>query len=123
MCGIVCALVPKDMSHHGVVSEVQRGVDVLHHRGPHGAGIKIIELPWATVIMGGVRLEIVGGADIQVPFFDRATGVTIAYNGEVYNWKELRRELSNGDPWETECDTEFVDARPAQRDVRFCARG
>jgi asparagine synthase (glutamine-hydrolysing) len=55
------------------------------------------------------RLAIVDQREIQVPFdFSRSVGIYLAFNGEIYNWRELRAELSDGTPWETECDAEVI---------------
>lgn len=96
MCGFVCTVIPR--SGHR-----------LSHRGPSALGASGITLPWAHVTMEMSRLAVVDQRDIAVPFDFRAScGVLLAYNGEIYNWRELRAELSNGRPWETECDAEVL---------------
>lgn len=55
------------------------------------------------------RLAIVDRSDIAVPFdFRASTGVVLAFNGEIFNWRELKAELSDGTPWQTDCDAEVV---------------
>jgi asparagine synthase (glutamine-hydrolysing) len=54
------------------------------------------------------RLRIVDQSDIPVPFRFPHLGVTLAFNGEIYNWKELRNSLSG--PWSTSCDAEVLAA-------------
>ena len=74
------------------------------HRGPDGAGERAVGLPWASVSLGVRRLAIVGAREVPVPFHE--DGITIAFNGEIYNWRALRSELPG--PWRTECDVEVV---------------
>jgi asparagine synthase (glutamine-hydrolysing) len=55
------------------------------------------------------RLKVVDQSDLFVPFdFRDHLGVALAFNGEIYNWRQLRSELSG--PWETQCDAEVVAA-------------
>lgn len=103
MCGIV-----------GVVSALEREQDVLRgtallgHRGPDGSGTSVTFLPWGAVSLGMSRLRIVDQRDLSVPFRYPSLGLVLAFNGEVYNWRSLRAELSDGTPWESECDAEVV---------------
>lgn len=106
MCGIAAAIRP-----HGACPACRAaglGAFSQVHRGPNASGSVEIELPWCTVSLGMSRLKIVDQRDLAVPFqFDRL-GVALAFNGEIYNWRELRRMLDG--PWETECDAEVVAA-------------
>jgi asparagine synthase (glutamine-hydrolysing) len=101
MCGI-----------QGKINACPRSTDLpvqrLHHRGPDANGSTTIHLPWAEVHAGATRLTIVDQNEIEVPFQYPELGVVLAYNGEVYNWRELRAELSGGTPWRTQCDAEVV---------------
>lgn len=96
MCGFVATLTP-------------RSIGRLAHRGPDGSGAVVEHLPWANVSLEMTRLAIVDRRKLQVPFdFRKSCGVVLAFNGEVYNWRQLRDELSDGTPWETDCDAEVV---------------
>jgi asparagine synthase (glutamine-hydrolysing) len=96
MCGFTGTLTP-------------RSINILSHRGPSGGGYSGTALPWAYVNVEMTRLAIVDQRPIPVPFdFTRSCGVLLAYNGEIYNWKQLRTELSDGTPWETDCDAEVI---------------
>lgn len=110
MCGIAAAIRPPGMcpACHapglGICSQV--------HRGPHSSGSIDIQLPWCTVSLGMSRLKIVDQRDLPVPYrFDRL-GISLAFNGEIYNWKTLRSSppLDQYGPWETECDAEVLAA-------------
>jgi len=96
MCGFVGTLTPR-AAHH------------LAHRGPDASGVVVESLEWGHVSLEMTRLAIVDRRKLQVPFdFRKSVGVVLAYNGEVYNWRQLRDELSDGTPWETDCDAEVV---------------
>lgn len=83
--------------------------DLLGHRGPDGGGAFGTTLPWAHVAIEMTRLSIVDRRDLPIPYdFRESVGVVLAYNGEVYNWRALREELSDGTPWQTECDAEVI---------------
>lgn len=50
------------------------------------------------------RLAIVGGDGVQIPFSHRK--MLVAFNGEIYNWRELRKQLEYD--WKTDCDVEVL---------------
>lgn len=92
-------------------------LEALRPRGPDGEGVLDLDVGPAAgadlrVCLGQTRLAIVGGPGVPVPYDYRAScGVALAFNGEVYNWRELRAELhglDGGTPWESECDAEVV---------------
>jgi len=102
LCGIVGSISPEHLSPVLLV-------DRLHHRGPDDRGTREVTLPWGFGILGATRLSIVDATGtVPVPGYFPVVGVVIAFNGEVYNWRELRQELSDGTPWDTWCDTEVV---------------
>jgi asparagine synthase (glutamine-hydrolysing) len=73
------------------------------HRGPDGDGIHVA----GSVGFSHRRLAIIDPAGGQQPLVDPETGLSITYNGEVYNYLEIRRELG-GTGFATDCDTEVV---------------
>jgi asparagine synthase (glutamine-hydrolysing) len=75
-----------------------------HHRGPDDEGI----FAGAEVILGNTRLAIIDTSTAgHQPMRDPQTGNCITYNGETYNFKDLRRELTV-DTWFSNTDTEVV---------------
>jgi asparagine synthase (glutamine-hydrolysing) len=75
------------------------------HRGPDGRGI------WAEPGIGlsHVRLSIVGLGDGQQPMTSADGRYTIAFNGEIFNYVELREELkARGATFRTGSDTEVL---------------
>ena len=80
----------------------------LTHRGPDGDGV------WATqsgeVVFAHRRLAIIDLSEAGAqPMVDRESGCTISFNGEIYNFKELRRDLESlGESFHSTSDTEVV---------------
>ena len=106
MCGII-ATINTDLAA-GACPHLPTTLERLHHRGPDSSGTCAVALPWAQVTLGMARLKIVDQSDIVVPYHFPYLGVTLAYNGEVYNWRSLREGLSDGTPWMTSCDSEVI---------------
>jgi asparagine synthase (glutamine-hydrolysing) len=77
---------------------------LLAHRGPDGEGVWIHDRGHAG--FAHRRLEIIDLATGQQPMHD-GDGNWITYNGEIYNYLELRRELGD-DSFRTTSDTEVV---------------
>ncbi len=85
--------------------------DVQWHRGPDDSGIWERDFPDGTYIgLGSRRLSIVDlSADGHMPMTNEDGSVWITYNGEIYNFAELRRELiSKGHRFRSHTDTEVV---------------
>jgi len=78
------------------------------HRGPDDHGLWLA--PDARVAMGHRRLSILDLSPLgRQPMFSRCGNYGIAYNGEVYNFREIRRELQTlGHSFRSESDTEVV---------------
>jgi len=80
-------------------------VNHLHHRGPDAGGW------WADgpFFLGHRRLSIVGLAAGQQPMATEDGELVVTFNGEIYNYPELRDELkSEGYRFRTDCDTEIL---------------
>jgi asparagine synthase (glutamine-hydrolysing) len=79
--------------------------DSLVHRGPDGAGL-IIDGP---VGLAHRRLSIIDLAGGHQPMGNQQRGTWITYNGELYNFRELRLQMQRmGCQFETNSDTEVV---------------
>jgi asparagine synthase (glutamine-hydrolysing) len=79
--------------------------DSLSHRGPDGDGFYVGE----GVGLGHRRLSIIDLAGGHQPLFNEDGTVALVYNGEIYNFKDLVRELqTRGHHFRTVCDTEVV---------------
>ena len=76
----------------------------LTHRGPDDQGIVIC----GDVVLGNTRLAVIDTSRAgHQPMNDPETGNWITYNGETYNFKELRREIGD-EPGVSDTDTEVV---------------
>jgi len=87
---------------------VERMVADLQHRGPDGNGIKVFSHP--PVVLGHTRLAIIDLTDAAAQPMSTEDGrFHITYNGEVYNFRQLRKELEEkGYGFRSNSDTEVV---------------
>jgi asparagine synthase (glutamine-hydrolysing) len=85
---------------------VERMNAALTHRGPDDHGTIIC----GNVCLGNTRLAVIDTSHAgHQPMNDPETGNWITYNGETYNFKQLRAELdSDSQPWRSSSDTEVV---------------
>ncbi len=85
---------------------IRRMLTAMSRRGPDGLGI------WATdgIALGHVRLSIIDLTDAaSQPMVDEEAGIIAAFNGEIYNYVELKVELSKlGHSFRTQSDTEVL---------------
>jgi len=111
MCGITGLLGPKVRAGAHCLEPMTRA---LRHRGPDDSGLWCrdfaVEREPFQVALGHARLAILDlSAAGHQPMSDPSGCLTIAFNGEIYNFRELRRELAQrGHPFQTECDTEVL---------------
>lgn len=83
---------------------IRRMTDAIAHRGPDAGGHYEDEM----IALGHRRLSIIDlSPDANQPFWDASGRYAIIFNGEVYNFKDIRRELVNY-PFRTKCDTEVI---------------
>ncbi|HKT31109.1 MAG TPA: asparagine synthase (glutamine-hydrolyzing) [Gammaproteobacteria bacterium] len=79
--------------------------DVMHHRGPDDAGYYLGN----GVALGMRRLSIIDLAQGHPPVHNEDGSVQVVLNGEIYNFRELRRSLENlGHRFHTATDTETI---------------
>ncbi|MFP4145134.1 MAG: asparagine synthase (glutamine-hydrolyzing) [Phycisphaeraceae bacterium] len=79
--------------------------DTIYHRGPDDCGIDIQQ----GVGLGMRRLSIIDLAGGHQPIVNEDGSVRVVYNGEIYNYRELRRNLENrGHQFSTHSDTEVL---------------
>jgi asparagine synthase (glutamine-hydrolysing) len=79
--------------------------DVIRHRGPDDEGVWVEE----GVGLGMRRLSIIDLSTGHQPIHNEDGSVWIVFNGEIYNFKELRRQLESAGHWfYTNTDTETI---------------
>jgi asparagine synthase (glutamine-hydrolysing) len=108
MCGFVAAIGPAAQLGRPVLDSMR---DRVAHRGPDGARTEIRPLSDNRVLaLGHRRLSIIDLTDAAAQPMTRANGaLTIVYNGEIYNYVELRAELRQyGTLFKTQSDTEVL---------------
>lgn len=83
-------------------------LDAIKHRGPDGQGIMMLENE--DHVFGHVRLSIIDLSDYASQPFESNDGCyAIVYNGELYNYRELRKQLADkGHLFRSQSDTEVV---------------
>jgi asparagine synthase (glutamine-hydrolysing) len=119
MCGIIGIADPKGIADRGWLTA---GRNVMRHRGPDDAG------EWSSsdgsVEFGHRRLSIIDLSPAgHQPMRDITGELCIVFNGEIYNFQDLRRELlSKGHLFRSRSDTEVILAAYRQWGVDCVAR-
>jgi asparagine synthase (glutamine-hydrolysing) len=104
MCGI-CGLVAGDRERGPDLEAVARMSGRLVHRGPDDDGL-FCEGP---VALAARRLSIIDLAHGHQPIENEDGSAVVVQNGEIYNYRELKRELEGrGHRFATDCDTEVL---------------
>ncbi|HYY50287.1 MAG TPA: asparagine synthase (glutamine-hydrolyzing), partial [Nitrososphaeraceae archaeon] len=119
MCGIVGILSKKNENVAPLIGPM---LSCIASRGPDGAGIaadnfvvqsdspKNLEYNklYGSSALGHLRLAIVGGTCGQQPFHSCDNRLTVEHNGEVYNYKQIRRKLLKRHKFDTLTDSEVI---------------
>jgi len=100
MCGI-CGIIRKG-DNKDIIKKMN---DRIMHRGPDGEGYYID----GDVAFGHRRLSIIDLSTGDQPIYNEDNSVVTVYNGEIYNYVELRSELESlGHEFKTKSDTEVL---------------
>jgi asparagine synthase (glutamine-hydrolysing) len=104
MCGIAGGTrfhSPNSINQHLLLKMLKS----IRHRGPDESGIYISD----DVAIANVRLSIIDLSTGQQPLCNSSRDIWIAYNGEIFNYIELRNELAvKGYRFKTQSDTEVI---------------
>lgn len=104
MCGIVGIFdsrTPRPVD----AALLSRMNDLQYHRGPDGDGLFVDP----GIGLGHRRLSIIDLSGGAQPLFNEDHSVVVVYNGEIYNFQQLSRELiERGHRFRTHCDTEVI---------------
>jgi len=103
MCGILGFHSLKDSISY---SAFKSGLDSINHRGPDDEGIVHKE----NLFLGHKRLSIIDlKRSASQPMIDKESGAILIFNGEIYNYVELKKDLiKNGCTFRTTSDTEVL---------------
>src|SRR3546814_9220824 len=106
MCGIA-GIYHLDTAKPVDPARLRAMLQPMQHRGPDGSG----EWTAPGVGLAHLRLSIIDIAGSPQPMASDDEAVTLTYNGEIYNFRELRAELEDrGHRFRTSGDTEVIIA-------------
>jgi asparagine synthase (glutamine-hydrolysing) len=114
MCGIVCALDLKQDSDF-LRSQVLKMSKKVRHRGPDWSGIYETK----NALLAHERLAIVDPASGNQPIFSEDRSLVLAANGEIYNHRALKENLSIDYNFQTNSDCEIILALYKEKGVDF----
>jgi len=91
-------------------TELKKMTDALSYRGPDASGQEVFSLNNATLGLGHRRLSIIDLSPLgKQPMFTPDRSLSIIFNGEIYNYREIREELSaKGHAFISGSDTEVI---------------
>lgn len=99
MCGIV--------GYAGFTKKISldKAIEKIHHRGPDDNGIQYFE----GIALGNTRLSIIDlSAKGHQPMFNYDRSLCITFNGEIYNFKEVKKLLEKKYKFKSNSDTEVI---------------
>lgn len=103
MCGI-CGIVGSE-NQPETAARMRRMLQAQVHRGPDGEGMFVT----ARAAIGMRRLSIIDLPGGQQPIWNETGTLALVFNGEIYNFQELRRDLeTGGHVFRTKSDTETI---------------
>jgi asparagine synthase (glutamine-hydrolysing) len=120
MCGIIGVISKKNNPdfHSEFIEPLGQALNHMEYRGPDHQGI------WSEngICFGHRRLSIIDlSADGNQPFQSSDQRYVLVFNGEIFNYQELRSSLQNlGHTFNTASDTEVILAAYAQYGKEFC---
>lgn len=103
MCGFAGFIDNLSIDRKNII--IKRMSDTIAHRGPDGEGFYTDD----SIAMGFRRLSIIDLSMGDQPLYNEDRSLVINFNGEIYNYKELREELiAKGHTFVTHADTEVI---------------
>lgn len=102
MCGIAGTLDWRSRDP----ATVARMVAALRHRGPDASDVRVV----GAAVLGHARLSVIDlAAEANQPMIDESGRYALVFNGEIYNYRELRAQLEKrGVRFRTRSDTEVL---------------
>ncbi len=107
MCGIAGFI---DFNRNGNLDLLKKMSDTILHRGPDDSGHELFDTGSAQVGLGFRRLSIIELSALgHQPMKFEEEGLTVIFNGEIYNYQEIRKELEgHGYTFKSHSDTEVI---------------
>src|SRR5919199_491115 len=104
MCGL-CGFIDFRSTRGSQHAALERMNTALAHRGPDDAGVAVLD----NAGLAASRLSIIDLTTGHQPIANEAETCWIVFNGEIYNFVDLRRELeAHGHRFRTRSDTEVI---------------
>ncbi|MBE6139923.1 MAG: asparagine synthase (glutamine-hydrolyzing) [Firmicutes bacterium] len=100
MCGII-GFVDKNKDKKKIITNMSKRIS---HRGPDGEGFFFAN----DVALGHRRLSIIDLENGNQPMFNEDNTIAVIFNGEIYNYLELKEELAVNHEFKTQSDTEVL---------------
>lgn len=123
MCGIFAVFSKNEkLLPSNTESRLNRVIDIMNHRGPDAKGAFVA--PQRDFALGHVRLSIIDIHEASnQPFWSECGQYVVVFNGEIYNYKELRNDLKNeGVVFKGESDTEVLMQSIIRWGIDACRR-
>ena len=110
MCGIFGIYQSRNKSEEIIRKKLAKCKNLLNHRGPDDNGIKKFNTPFGALFFGHTRLSII---DLSFkghqPMESEDGRFQMVFNGEIYNYRELKNELERlGYRFQSESDSEVL---------------
>jgi len=104
MCGIagICNF------NYNYASQIKKMNPIQRHRGPDSEGYFYDKKN--KISLGMTRLAIIGLSSGMQPQYSNDKKIVLVFNGEIFNYLELKEELKDNYPFKTGTDTEVIIA-------------
>ena len=120
MCGIIGVISKKEVLnfHQDYFEPLKHALNQMDYRGPDNQGIWVED----GVCLGHRRLSIIDlSPEGNQPFKSTCERYVIVFNGEIYNYQEIKSDLKNlGHQFRSDSDTEVILAAFSQYGTNFC---
>lgn len=104
MCGI-CGILNRNIDNIVLADDIKRMNQLMIHRGPEAEGTFVEK----NIGLGHRRLKIIDIEGGVQPMHSDDHSITVVFNGEIYNFKSIRKDLqSKGYQFKTHSDTEVI---------------
>ncbi len=109
MCGITGIINNNNKEHDLLRRQLAEMNQLIYHRGPDDDGFYMESVGSTTVAMAMRRLSIIDLSTGKQPMYSNDNKIAIVFNGEIYNYKILKRQLElSGVIFKTSSDTEVI---------------